>query len=913
MEARRDKNDPASDRPDSDEVLPASETRYRRLFETAQDGILLLDGHTGLITDVNPFLVKLLDYPREEFIGKTLWDFGPFKNIEATKTALHELQEKEYIRYDDLPLEARNGRSLNVEFVSNVYQVNGARVIQCNIRDISARKLSELALRASQAQLSAIVTSAMDGIITVDREQRIVLFNRAAEKMFGYTALEMTGQPLECLLPERFRQSHSRLVDGFAKTDTTTRRIGELNHLSALRANGQEFPIEASISGASVSGERFLTAIIRDVTERELAEVALRRGEAELKEAQRVARVGSWTLEARTGQVTWSVELYRMLGLDPSLPAPDYSEQQRIFTPESWARLTAEVDKTTRTGAPYELELEMLRPDGRKGWMLARGEAVRDANTDIPGLRGIAMDITDRKRNEEELRKAEERFSKAFRSSPLASAISTQSEGRYLFVNDAFLAMLKYEPRSVIGHTAAEVGFWTVPSHRMEMLQQLEKDGRVRGFRTECKTSTGEIRQVEVSAEVIDLDGQNCVLAITHDITESQRLEAQFLQAQKMEAVGRLAGGIAHDFNNLLGVIIGYSDLALGAVAPENPATKHLQQVKTASTRAVSLTRQLLAFSRQQVVFPKFLDLNELVTNVIDMLVRMVGEDVAVSFRPTTPIDCIKADPSQIEQILMNLVVNARDAMPGGGKILIETGHAEIDEHYVSQHPGSQSGPHVVLSLSDTGCGMDENIKSRIFEPFFTTKGVGKGTGLGLSTVYGIVKQNGGCVFVYSEVGKGTTFKIYFPSVAESADHPAHSREEATFPGGSETILVAEDDQALRELAISLLEGAGYRVIEATDAETALSILQHYEPEIDLLLTDVIMPGKSGMDLLALARQARPNLRSLFMSGYAADLVAQRGGLPSESAFLEKPFSRSSLLTKVYSALHLDSAKLRSQ
>ena len=302
-------------------------------------------------------------------------------------------------------------------------------------------------------------------------------------------------------------------------------------------------------------------------------------------------------------------------------------------------------------------------------------------------------------------------------------------------------------------------------------------------FHTQFRTSKRKIRDAEVSAELVELDGQRCMLAITRDITETRQLEAQFRQAQKMEAVGRLAGGVAHDFNNLLGVIIGYSDLALSLITPESPLNRHLEQIKKASHRAVSLTRQLLAFSRQQVVFPKVLDLNELVHNVITMLQRMVGEDVAISFQPTMPIGSVHADPGQIEQVLMNLVVNARDAMPSGGKIVIETAHAEIDEHFVSQHPGSHTGEHVVLAVSDTGCGMDEVTKSQIFEPFFTTKEVGKGTGLGLSTVYGIVKQSGGYIFVESKPGDGSAFKIYFPRLAAKAEHLVQSHDEAESPG----------------------------------------------------------------------------------------------------------------------------------
>jgi CheY-like chemotaxis protein len=286
------------------------------------------------------------------------------------------------------------------------------------------------------------------------------------------------------------------------------------------------------------------------------------------------------------------------------------------------------------------------------------------------------------------------------------------------------------------------------------------------------------------------------------------------------------------------------------------------------------------------------------------MLLRMVGESVSVSFQPTTPIGSIKADPGQIEQILMNLVVNARDAMPHGGKITIETAHAELDEHYVSQHPGSQTGRHVVLAISDTGCGINESIKSKIFEPFFTTKSIGQGTGLGLSTVYGIVTQSKGSISVESEAGKGTTFKIYFPGLVAKAEELVQPAEVDELPAGSETILVVDDDEAVRKVTTNLLTSAGYRVIEASNAEKALEVMTASGPQIDLLLTDLIMFGQSGFDLFEHAKVIRPDLRSLFMSGYTGDLVALRGGSISERSFLPKPFTRSSLVKKVYSVLH---------
>jgi two-component system cell cycle sensor histidine kinase/response regulator CckA len=332
-------------------------------------------------------------------------------------------------------------------------------------------------------------------------------------------------------------------------------------------------------------------------------------------------------------------------------------------------------------------------------------------------------------------------------------------------------------------------------------------------------------------------------------------------------------------------------------------------QTKKAAERAAMLTQQLLAFSRKQVVFLKILDLNDIVHNATTMFLRLVGEDIEIEFRPTTPLGSIQTDPGQIEQVLMNLVVNARDAMPTGGKIIIETGEAELDDDYVSRHPGSRSGRHIVLVVSDTGCGMDENIKSQIFEPFFTTKGVGQGTGLGLSTVYGIVKQNEGYILVYSETGKGTTFKIYFPRVIEKAEALVLPHEVAEPSQGSETILVVEDDATLREITVKLLQDGGYRVVEAKDAEDALTILAASQPEIDLLLTDVIMPDKSGAELARQAKGFHPNLRSMFMSGYTGDLVGRQGVLMEEASFLEKPFTRRSLLAKVYAVLHAESAR----
>jgi two-component system cell cycle sensor histidine kinase/response regulator CckA len=503
-----------------------------------------------------------------------------------------------------------------------------------------------------------------------------------------------------------------------------------------------------------------------------------------------------------------------------------------------------------------------------------------------------------------QLRESEERFAKAFRSSPLAITISTLAEGRYVAVNVAFLQMLNRERGEVIGRTATELDVWAEPEDRHRLLQQLGESGMVKGLQARLRTSSGEIREANISAELIELEGFPCVLAITQDMTGTKRLEDQFRQAQKMEAVGRLAGGVAHDFNNMLGVIMGYTELSLQQIEPTHQLAGNLVQIKKTVDRAASLTRQLLAFSRQQILYPRVLDLNAVVNNVSEMLTRVIGEDVSLSFNPALPLGRIKADLGQVEHVLMNLAVNARDAMPTGGRIMIETANLELTESCMASKPPSMlPGRYVMLSVSDTGCGMDKKTMTHIFEPFFTTKGPGAGTGLGLSTVYGVVKQSGGYIWVYSEPGSGTTFKLHFPRTEESALPLPPVEDEPEPVVGSETILVVEDDEALRTLTVVLLETAGYKVLEAHNAHLAIKLVQKQKEPIHLLLADVIMPAMSGRELAERALEIQPSLKVLFMSGYAPELIARYGATKPGVAMIEKPFTRHSLLAKLKTIL----------
>jgi PAS domain S-box-containing protein len=401
-----------------------------------------------------------------------------------------------------------------------------------------------------------------------------------------------------------------------------------------------------------------------------------------------------------------------------------------------------------------------------------------------------------------------------------------------------------------------------------------------------------------------DLEGViHGVIGVALDITERERLTDQLRQSQKMQAVGELAGGVAHDFNNLLMVVKGHSQLLLDRLPDSSPLRPGAQQIERAADRAASLTRQLLAFSRKQVLQPRVLDMNEVVNGMIRMFSRVIGENIDMVFLPAADLSRVKADPGQIEQVLLNLVVNARDAMPSGGRLTIETSNIELDRRYAVTHASVEPGHYVMLSVSDTGCGMSEETQSRIFEPFFTTKGPGKGTGLGLATVYGVVKQSGGYIYVYSEVDRGTTFKIYLPQVIAELDKPAG---EVAAPGrarGSETILFVEDEQSVRELVKQYLGAMGYSVLEASDGLEALKTAADHPEPIHILITDVVMPHLSGPDLATQLGTSRPGLKVLFISGYTDDTVFRHGVLEGGVAFLQKPFNLKALANKIREVL----------
>ncbi len=505
---------------------------------------------------------------------------------------------------------------------------------------------------------------------------------------------------------------------------------------------------------------------------------------------------------------------------------------------------------------------------------------------------------------QEGLRRSELNFRSLVTNAPYGIC-RCDSSGKLLNVNPALLAMLGYSSaREIVGtHLGA---LYEDAQHWFELADHLRAGAPFNRLIVEWKRKDATATVLRVSGRAVSDAGKERTFELfAEDVTERHTLEQQLQQSQKMEAVGRLAGGIAHDFNNLLMVISGYSEFLLDRLGPEPELRAPAQEIASAAGRASALTRQLLAFSRKQMLAPKILDLNGVVTENLKMLTRMIGEDIELVMVPAAGLGAVRADAGQIEQVIMNLAVNARDAMPGGGKLTIEISNVSVDEERARVQAPLKPGNYVMLAISDTGAGMDAETQSHIFEPFFTTKGP-KGTGLGLSTVYGIVKQSGGYIWVNSETGKGTTFKIYLPRVAEAVESPAEvvaaSKSVATEPG-TETILVVEDEANLRYLARQFLEKQGYRVIEAADGAVALQIAVAHEGIIHLLLTDVIMPGMNGRELAQRISEIRPNTKVLYMSGYTENVIGRNGTLDAGIRLLQKPFTLRDLNARVREVL----------
>ena len=710
--------------------------------------------------------------------------------------------------------------------------------------------------------------------------------NAAALKMFGYTKAQLLALSVHDLVPDEVGAKLPDIIE-------LHREQGMLQMTSlGKRKSGSVFPTEVSTRVTEIGGEQVAVVFVRDVTERQLAETAAKESEGRYRSLFERVPIGLFRAMPDGQVLEVNQALVQILG---------YSDRDDLLrcevkdlfkdreTRQRWRGLIE------REGVAREFETQLRRRDGEIIWAKGSARVVRNSAGRVLCYEGSIEDITEHKRVDEERARLATAIEQA-----VECILVTDTAGVVQYVNPAFETITGYSRYEVVGTSPRILKSGEQSEVFYRELWETISSGEVWRGRFFNRRKDGS--QYEEEATVSPLrDASGTItgyVKVSRDVTQEAELQAQLRQSQKMEAVGQLAGGVAHDFNNLLLAIQGHGELALRKLDEDSPACGNINQVIKASRRAADLTRQLLAFSRRQVLKPIDLDFNEIIAELMKMLHRLIGEHIELEIVPGRSLGNVHADPGQMEQVLMNLVVNARDAMSDGGKLTVQVENTSIDSTYCAIHPWAKPGRYIVLSVTDTGCGMSREELDRVFEPFFTTKEAGVGTGLGLSTVYGIVKQHDGLVHVYSEPGKGTTVKVYLPVVDRHASG-AQERDDGPPPGGTETILVAEDEDMVRDLATSLLEQAGYTVFAARDGADAVRVFEQHADAIDLAFLDVIMPKMNGRDVCESIRSQKPETRFLFSSGYNVRGVHTHFVLDQGIELVEKPYDANRLLREI--------------
>jgi PAS domain S-box-containing protein len=758
-------------------------------------------------------------------------------------------------------------------------------------------------------------------VISADERGRVTLLNPEAEELTGWTENDARGKPLREIFHLINALTGTLCEDLAARVLSSGGAIGLAADGVLITRGGAECRVTGKACPMRDAAGRItgMVLLCRDADQASRAQAALRESEALTRSISSHLQSGMiYRLirrpdgSRRFTYVSGSVQ--RLYGISPQQAIEDAHLIYRRVHPEDVERLVREEEEAHRTMTTLRTEVRMMDPSGGVRWSsFVSSPRLQDDGTTC--WDGIELDITERKRAEAALRESEERFRAIFNATFQFTGLMTP-EGVMVEVNQAALDFAGVTAAEVIGKPFWDARWWRADAARVRQLRAAivrAAGGEFVRYEVLIQGAGSTTATIDFSIKpIVGLDGTVKLLVPEgRDISDRKRAEEEKLklqeelaQARKMESIGQLAGGVAHDFNNMLAVILGNTAMALerGDLAPALRA--ELESIRTAAEHSAGLTRQLLAFARKQTVVPRVLNLNETVAGMLRMLRQLIGEDIDLVWSPAASAGMVLMDSVQLDQLLTNLLINARDAIGGAGMITIETKNVVLDEAYCADHPGALCGEYVLLAVSDNGCGMDNETLARLFEPFFTTKELGRGTGLGLATVYGIVKQNHGFVNAYSEVGKGTTFSIYLPRsagvVREAGTNPPAA---AATSGGHETILLVEDDQAILELAERMLGKLGYTVLAASTADAALRLAAEHPEPIHLLITDVVMPVMNGRVLAERLLQLQPHVKRLFMSGYTANVVASHGVLEEGLHFIQKPFSKQELDAKVREAL----------
>ena len=961
----------SAERKRADAELKQSAARYRLIAENSGDVIWTLDLVSHRYTYVSPSAEKFLGYTAEEAMAQPFGMVLTPESLQRVLTMLSvriaafeagDLSQKVGTTEVDQP--RKDGSIVHTEVVTTLLTDSQGKVVEVLgvTRDLTERKRAEIALKESEERFRAFFDNSMDAVFLTSPDGDIFSANKAACEMFGRSEEELYRLGRAAVVDP----SDPRLVGALEQRSRAGMFKGELTF---LRKDGSRFPGEVtSAVFASRDGQPRTSLAIRDITERKRTEAALRESEQTSNRAAEVSRTMA-ELGRIIGSSLSIDEVYEQFAevvkriipfdrltigiIDAKQDTYTYKHAVGISIPERKKGHGIPLPRIMKDVVHKRTGLLLLADD--RGFtkeypsvsflfkagirsiifapLISKDEVIgllflgclsstSYKEGDLKLAEGVARQISgaiansllfaERERSEEALRESERRFRYIFNSANDAVFIR-DLKGPFWEVNEVACERLGYTREELLRMSPVDIVTPEAVKATREQIRNMEQKGHLL-FETVHRRKDGSDLPVEVNSRRIEYDGKPCILSIARDITdrkrveeEKDRLQAQLLQAQKMESVGRLAGGVAHDFNNMLGIIIGNAEMASLQIPPDEPLHQSLQEIIKASYRSADTVRQLLAFARKQTISPKILDLNDTVSGMLKMLHRLIGENIELTWVPGSNLGKVRMDPSQVNQILANLVVNSRDAIQGVGKVTIESESALFDESYCMEHAGSSPGEYVLLAVSDTGTGMSPEVMEHLFDPFFTTKEVGKGTGLGLATVYGIVKQNNGFITVHSRPGSGTTFKIYFPR-HEGESVAIRGKPEADLPRGTETILIAEDEAPLLRIANEILTKQGYKVLAARTPNESLSLSERHTGMIHLLLTDVVMPEMNGRQLAEKLKWKHPDLKCLFMSGYTTNVVAHHGVLDEGVHFVEKPFSPRILAEKVREVL--DNSKL---